>query len=90
MNDHDNKFEHLCEVCGRSEMLNPDEAYEQGWDYPPRMGQWGVISSRKCNNCGIQDTAWWQLVCEHIHPLDLPENHRITVERILQEQETHP
>lgn len=85
-----NKFEHLCEVCGKNEMLTADEAYEQGWDYPPRMGTWTVISSRKCGNCTINKTLWWQLAVDKVHPLDLPENHRITLERILSENEVQP
>lgn len=32
------KLKHICEVCGREEILTPEEAYRAGWDYPPKMG----------------------------------------------------
>lgn len=27
------KLKHICEVCGRAEILTPEEAYRAGWDY---------------------------------------------------------
>lgn len=32
------QLRHVCEVFGVEELLTPDDAYEKGWDYPPRMG----------------------------------------------------
>lgn len=32
------KLIHICEVCGKTEILTPEEAFNDGWDYPPRMG----------------------------------------------------
>ena len=34
----DKKLIHICEVCGKTEILTPEEAFNEGWDYPPRMG----------------------------------------------------
>lgn len=41
---HPQKYKHICEVCGRCEILTPEEAFQAGWDYPPRMGFFGVLS----------------------------------------------
>ena len=41
--------------------MTPQEAFDQGWDYPPRMGIYGVISPRTCGKCSITDTVWWKL-----------------------------
>ena len=27
------KLRHICEVCGREEVLTPEEAYSAGWDW---------------------------------------------------------
>ena len=31
------KLIHICEVCGKKEIMTPEEAFLDGWDYPPRM-----------------------------------------------------
>ncbi len=54
-------FYHICEVCGEKKWLKPDEAFNAGWDYPPRMGAFGVISPRTCGKCQMVDTVWWKL-----------------------------
>jgi hypothetical protein len=51
-------FMHWCESCGREGLLNSHAAYEAGWDFPPNMGAWGVISPRTCPNYSIKKTAW--------------------------------
>ena len=33
------KLIHICEVCGKTEIMTPEEAFNYGWDYPPRMGE---------------------------------------------------
>ena len=58
------RFEHWCEACGATEFLTPEEAFEAGWDFPPRMGAWGVVSPRTCGDCGINRTLWWALTVE--------------------------
>ncbi|MBB3752520.1 hypothetical protein FHT44_005032 [Mycolicibacterium sp. BK634] len=56
------KLRHICEVCGKDEILTPEEAFEDGWDYPPRMGAFGVISARTCGDCLINQTVWWAVM----------------------------
>ena len=29
---------HVCEVCGKTKIMTPEQAFNEGWDYPPRMG----------------------------------------------------
>jgi hypothetical protein len=78
-------FTHLCESCGKEELLTPQESFDQGWDYPPNMGAWGVISPRTCGNCIINTTVWWALVVDKKSPKELTPAQIATVERILEE-----
>ncbi|MDP5228120.1 MULTISPECIES: hypothetical protein [Arthrobacter] len=83
-----NAFEHVCEVCGRAETLTSEEAYSAGWDYPPRIGQFGVVSPRTCGECPMTSTLWWALQQGEVDPEDplgWPEPHRKTLARILDE-----
>lgn len=79
---------HICEVCGKEEILTPDEAYEKGWDYPPRMGVFGVVSPRKCGNCGIDKTLWWAIAGDKKGIEDLTPAQIKTLERILGEPDS--
>ena len=54
-------FWHYCEVCGKKEYLTAEEAFHNGWDYPPNMGMFGVLSPRTCGNCAMQKTLWWKV-----------------------------
>lgn len=54
-------FWHYCEVCGKKEFITADEAYNAGWDYPPNMGVFGLLSPRTCGNCHINDTLFWKI-----------------------------
>lgn len=54
-------FYHYCEVCGKKEWLTPEQAFNDGWDYPPRMGTFGILSPRTCGKCSITDTLWWKI-----------------------------
>lgn len=78
-------FLHVCEHCGKRELLTPQEAFDAGWDYPPRMGQFGVISPRTCGTCTINHTLWWALTAEKTHLDDLNSTQKETMERILGE-----
>lgn len=75
------KFLHMCEVCGKTEMLTAKEAFDQGWDYPPNIGKFGVISPRTCGNCSITDTLYWGVITGD----KLCIHHMETLERILRE-----
>jgi hypothetical protein len=76
-----------CEVCDKRVLLTDDAAYRAGWDYPPFIGQWGILSPRTCGDCGVEDTAWWQVITQaKTPPVNLSEKHLATVQRILAEQ----
>lgn len=79
------KLRHLCEVCGRDEILTPAEAYEAGWDYPPRMGQFGVVSPRTCPICPMTATVWAAITLEQRSREDLTDEQLDVVARILAE-----
>ena len=82
-------FEHLCEVCGTTELLSSDQAHQDGWDYPPIMGKWGVVSSRTCPDCPMTETLWWALQQNELDaqdPMSWPERRRKTLARILSEE----
>ena len=76
---------HVCEVCGKTEVLTPEEAFEQGWDYPPKMGSFGVISPRTCGDCSMMDTVWWKLMYQHVKSEDLSDKDKETLDRIVHE-----
>lgn len=79
---------HICEVCGKNEILNSEQAFKNGWDYPPRMGAFGVISPRTCGNCTVNDTLWWALMVDKIPSENLDDNKKATLDRILNEPES--
>lgn len=79
------RLRHICEVCGKTEILTPAEAYEAGWDYPPRMGAFGVISPRTCPSCPMAGTVWAALVLDGYTENMLTDAQRETVARILGE-----
>lgn len=79
------KLRHVCEVCGKEEILTPEEAFEKGWDYPPKMGMFGVLSPRTCGDCAMVDTIWWKLMYQNVNPDDLSEKDKLSLVRILSE-----
>lgn len=61
---------YICEVCGTVKMYpTPEDAFNDGWDYPPRMGDFGRIGPRTCGKCVIINTLWWKLISS----LDSPD-----------------
>lgn len=54
-------FWHYCEVCGTKVYCTAKEAYDTGWDYPPQIGTFGLLSPRTCGKCSIEDTLWWKV-----------------------------
>ncbi len=82
------KLIHICEVCGKTEIMTSDEAFEKGWDYPPRMGAFGVVSPRTCGNCTINLTAWWALVSEKKSFHELAPEQKENIKRIQAEPES--
>lgn len=81
----DKSFEHICEVCDKTLILTSEEAFQMGWDYPPRMGVVGVISPRTCGECGIDSTLWWELVARKTPVADLSVKQQKVLARILDE-----
>lgn len=79
------KLRHICEVCGKAEILTPAAAYEAGWDYPPRMGSFGVISPRTCGSCPMTETVWAALTLHGRSQEELTETQLDVVARILAE-----
>ena len=82
------KLLHVCEVCGKTEILDSEEAYAQGWDYPPKMGAFGIVSPRTCGECGIMDTLWAAFAIEKKTVDELDEKQLETLYRILGEPES--
>ena len=52
---------HVCELCGKTKIMTPEQAFNEGWDYPPRMGAFGIVSPRTCGDCSMMDTLWMAL-----------------------------
>ncbi|SHP29322.1 Uncharacterised protein [Mycobacteroides abscessus subsp. abscessus] len=76
---------HACEVCGKTEILTPTEAHRAGWDYPPKMGRFGVISPRTCPDCPMSETVWAALTLNGRSQEELTEAQLDVVARILAE-----
>ena len=79
------KNKYICEVCGKEELLTADEAFEKGWDYPPFIGEFGVVSPRTCPDCPMEETAWAALVLKNKTYCELSERQQKTVQRIMNE-----
>ncbi|AIQ50632.1 hypothetical protein R70331_03160 [Paenibacillus sp. FSL R7-0331] len=79
---------HICECCGKEQTISSEEAYAQGWDYPPKMGSFKIVSPRTCGECIIQNTLWWEITCNKTPPGQLSERHQQTLKRILTEPES--
>lgn len=79
------KLKHMCEVCGKEEDLTPDEGFQNGWDYPPRMGPFGIVSPRTCGDCPVNSTLWWSLIVNQTSVTDLNEAQTKTLQRIMKE-----
>lgn len=78
-------FTHWCEVCGKEEMLTSDEAFSAGWDFPPGMGTWGVVSPRTCGSCPMDATVWWAVAMDGYDAEQLSSAQRRVVARIRDE-----
>jgi rubredoxin len=87
--EEEQKNRYECEVCGRVDETTEEEAYSSGWDYPPFIGVWGIVSPRTCPNCTIEKTAYWYLMTRKAEDQGpLPENHMKTILRIMKERDT--
>lgn len=55
-------FRYVCEACGTVEVLTAQKAFEDGWDYPPFIGTYGVLGPRTCGKCPVTATLWWRIM----------------------------
>lgn len=62
-------FWHYCEVCGAKAYITADEAFKDGWDYPPQMGTFRLLGPRKCGNCSIEKTLYWKVNTQQSLPI---------------------
>jgi len=81
-------LKHICENCGKEEVLSAQEAYYKGWNYPPIMGCFKSVSPRTCENCGIKTTLWWELKVNKRPVEQLSEKYLQTLKRIWGEPES--
>ncbi len=79
-------FWHYCEVCGKKEFITAQEAFESGWDYPPQIGYFGILSPRKCGDHAITETLYWKAVTSGLQ--DLTDEESDTLRRIEGEPES--
>ena len=84
----DKKLIHICEVCGKAEILTPEEAFNEGWDYPPRIGDFGIVGPRTCGDCPTNLTVRWALVVEKKRVSELSQQQKETIKRIQGEPES--
>ncbi len=88
---NDRPFWHYCESCGAKIYCTAQEAFDSGWDYPPRIGTFGVLGPRTCGNCTMIDTLYLKVMKQKI-PLvieaDLTEKELRTWYRIKNEPES--
>ena len=68
------KYVHICEVCGKYEILTCDGAFNAEQDYPSQTGQFKVVSPRICGNSSISDTLWWELNMEKKVKMNIVKN----------------
>lgn len=76
------KMKYICEICGKTEIMTPEEAYQEGWDYPPFMGSYRMVSARTCPSCPMLETAWAALVIEKKTYAELTDKQKETIKRI--------
>lgn len=63
-------FWHICEGCGKRELLTSKAAYEEGWDYPGADGLYKdrkyfgfkTIAPRTCGECSITSSIFWKMM----------------------------
>lgn len=76
-------YRHICEVCGKTEDLTSSAGFDAGWDYPPAMGAFGVVSPRTCGGCTIENTLWWRMTTGQVtSEADLTEADMKLIQRI--------
>lgn len=82
------RFWHYCDACGKKELLTADEAYNQGWDYPPGIYKFRLFTPRTCGDCPITGSLYWKIVVEKKTLTELTENEKASFMRIMNEPES--
>ena len=88
------RFWHYCESCGKKEYITAKEAFDDGWDYPPDIGKFGLLGPRTCGKCSLEDTLYWKVNMKEKVPIPvvvdalLTPEERITWQRIKAEPES--
>lgn len=84
------KWRYVCENCGKVMIYsNPEEGFADGWDYPPKMGEFTVISPRTCGDCGIETSLWWAFITGEVTSVDdLSSKQKVILNRIIGEPES--
>ena len=80
------RFWHYCDACGKKELLTADEAYNQGWDYPPGIYEFRLFTPRTCGDCQITGSLYWKIVVEK--KTQLTEDEKASFMRIMNEPES--
>lgn len=76
-------FWHYCEVCGRKEFITAQDAFDSGWDYPPRIGHFGLLGPRTCGGCLLKDTLCWRVIADKKMPFPIVDEGRLTPEELV-------
>lgn len=76
-------FWHYCEVCGKKGFITAKEAFNSGWDYPPQMGDFGLLGPRTCGGCLLKDTLCWRVYTEKKVPLPIVVEGMLTPEELV-------
>lgn len=66
-------FWHYCSGCGTKIYCTAQEAFDAGWDYPPRIGAFGVLGPRTCGNCNMIDPLYLKVMKQKI-PIVIESN----------------
>lgn len=84
------KLRYICENCGKIGLYhNAEEGFNEGWDYPPKMGKYGILGPRTCGKCLINTTLYWAIITGEIQSDDdMTTEQQLTMLRILGEPES--
>ncbi len=84
-------FWHYCEVCGAKVFCTAQEAFDAGWDYPPKIGLFGFLGPRTCGRCSVTETLFFKVQQQKIPIVfeeALTEKELQTWQRIKEEPES--
>ena len=59
-------FWHYCEICEKKEYITAQQAYDEGWDYPPTFGPFRMLFQRTCGECTMVNTLYMKVTKQQI------------------------